>query len=63
MRRIFNALLQFRNPILYFFLLGLSISFTVKQSAFHEFNIQKYGCLEITTRGQSLMRDNSKFHF
>tara|TARA_B100001094_G_scaffold78741_1_gene75028 strand:+ start:2285 stop:3106 length:822 start_codon:yes stop_codon:yes gene_type:complete len=43
MQRIFNALLQFRNPILYFFLLGLSVSFTVKQSAFHEFNLQKYG--------------------
>jgi rod shape-determining protein MreC len=43
MQRILNALLQFRNPILYFFLLGLSVSFTTKKSAFHEFNVQKYG--------------------
>jgi len=43
MQRILNALLQFRNPILYFFLLGLSFSFAFNQSAFHEFNIQKYG--------------------
>ena len=43
MQRIFNALLQFRNPILYFLLLGLSISFTYNRSPFHEYNIEKYG--------------------
>ena len=41
MQRILNALLQFRNPILYIFLLGISFSFN--QSPFHEYNIQKYG--------------------
>jgi len=30
---------------------------------FLSINIQKYGCLEITTRGQSLMSDNSAFYF
>ncbi len=43
MQRILNALFQFRNPILYFFLLILSISFSFNQSPFHKYNIQKYG--------------------
>ena len=43
MQRIFNALLQFRNPILYFLLLGFSVSFSFNQSPFHKYNIQKYG--------------------
>ena len=43
MQRILNALLQFRNPILYFLLLGLAISFTYNRSPFHEYNIEKYG--------------------
>ena len=43
MQRILNALLQFRNPILYYFLLGLAISFAYNRSPFHEYNIEKYG--------------------
>lgn len=43
MQRILNALIQFRNSILYFFLLGLSVSFTFNQSPFHHYNIEKYG--------------------
>jgi rod shape-determining protein MreC len=43
MQRILNALLQFRNPILYFFLLGLSIAFSFNQSPFHQYTIEKYG--------------------
>ena len=43
MQRIINALLQFRNPILYLFLLVLSISFSFNQSPFHQYSLQKYG--------------------
>lgn len=43
MQRIINALLQFRNPILYLFLLVLSFSFSFNQSPFHQYSFQKYG--------------------
>ena len=43
MQRILNALLQFRNPILYFFLLTISLSITNNRSAFHEYTLEKYG--------------------
>ena len=43
MQRILNALLQFRNPIIYFFLLALSVYFSVNQSPFHQYSFQKYG--------------------
>tara|TARA_B100000989_G_scaffold224843_1_gene172196 strand:+ start:2929 stop:3750 length:822 start_codon:yes stop_codon:yes gene_type:complete len=43
MQRILNALLQFRNPILYFFLLAFSVSFSINQSPFHQYSFQKYG--------------------
>ena len=43
MQRILNALLQFRNPILYFFLLGFSIFFINGKSPFHNNKLEKYG--------------------
>lgn len=43
MQRILIALLQFKNPILYLFLLGLSLSFASKRSSFHEYTLEKYG--------------------
>ena len=45
MQRILNALFQFRNPILYLFLLILSISFNYNRNAFHESNLDKYSFL------------------
>jgi rod shape-determining protein MreC len=43
MQRILNALLQFRNPILYFVLLGISISISFNRSSFHQYNLEEYG--------------------
>lgn len=43
MQRILNALLQFRNTILYLFLLLLSFLFIYNQSPYHGFSIEKYG--------------------
>ena len=43
MQRILNALLQFRNPILYFFLLGFAIFFINGKSRFHNNKLEKYG--------------------
>jgi hypothetical protein len=42
MRRIIEALVQFRNPILYFVLLGLSLLFLNSRSNFHQYYLEKY---------------------
>jgi len=42
MRRIIEALVQFRNPILYFVLLGLSLLFLNGRSHFHQYYLEKY---------------------
>ncbi len=43
MQRILNALLQFKNTVLYLFLLLLSLLFIYNQSPFHGFSLEKYG--------------------
>ena len=43
MKRILNALVQFRNPILYLLLLGLSFFFLNNKSSFHQSQLEKYG--------------------
>ena len=43
MQRIFNALVQFRNPILYIFLLGFSLLFLSSRSSFHQNTLEKVG--------------------
>ena len=43
MQRIINALVQFRNPILYFFLLGFSLLFLSSRSSFHQNKIGELG--------------------
>ena len=43
MQRIINALIQYRNPILYFFLLGCSILFLIKKSKYHKTQLEAYG--------------------
>ena len=42
MQRILNALVQFRNPILYLLLLGLSLIFLNNKSSFHQSQLGKY---------------------
>ena len=42
MQRILNALVQFRNPILYLLLLGLSLIFLNNKSSFHKSQLGKY---------------------
>jgi rod shape-determining protein MreC len=42
-KRILNALVQFRNPILYLLLLGLSFFFLNNKSSFHQSQLEKYG--------------------
>jgi rod shape-determining protein MreC len=42
MQRIFNALVQFRNPILYFVLLGTSLLFLNNRSNFHQSQLHNY---------------------
>ncbi len=42
MQRIIGALVQFRNSILYFLLLGLSIIFLNSRSSFHQNYLEKY---------------------
>ena len=43
MQRILNALVQFRNPILYYFLLGVSLLFLNGNSNFHQNQLERYG--------------------
>jgi rod shape-determining protein MreC len=43
MQRILNALVQFRNPILYLVLLGFSLLFLNSRSSFHQSQLEKYG--------------------
>ena len=43
MQRIINALIQYRNPILYFFLLSCSILFLSKKSKYHKTQLEAYG--------------------
>ena len=43
MQRIINALIQYRNPILYFFLLSCSILFLIKKSKYHQTQLEVYG--------------------
>lgn len=43
MQRILNALLQFKNTVLYLLLLLLSLLFIYNQSPYHGFSIEKYG--------------------
>ncbi|MFQ3340951.1 MAG: rod shape-determining protein MreC [Flavobacteriaceae bacterium] len=43
MKRILNALVQFRNPILYLFLLGFSLIYLNGKSNFHQSKIEKIG--------------------
>tara|TARA_A100001011_G_scaffold162951_1_gene171430 strand:+ start:31251 stop:32072 length:822 start_codon:yes stop_codon:yes gene_type:complete len=43
MQRILNALVRFRNPILYFLLLGISLLFLNGSSNFHRNQLEKYG--------------------
>ncbi len=42
MQRILNALVRFRNPVLYFFLLGISLLFLNGNSNFHKSQLEKY---------------------
>ena len=42
MQRILEALVRFRNPILYLILLGLSIIFLNGRSSFHQNHLEKY---------------------
>ncbi|MEK9612907.1 MAG: rod shape-determining protein MreC [Flavobacteriaceae bacterium] len=57
MQRIINALVQFRNPILFFLLLGVSFFFLNSNSNFHRNKIEKYG-LYVSSRINKL---SSKF--
>ena len=43
MQRIINALIQYRNPILFFFLLSCSILFLSKKSKYHKTQLEAYG--------------------
>ena len=42
MQRIINALVQFRNPILYLFLMGVSLFFLSSRSSFHQNKLEKF---------------------
>ena len=42
MQRIINALIQYRNPILYFFLMGCSILFLTKKSKYHKTQLEEF---------------------
>lgn len=53
MQRIIQALVQFRNPILFFLLLGVSLFFLNSNSSFHRNKIEKYG-LYISSRINNL---------
>ena len=48
MRRIIEALVQFRNPVLYFVLLGLSLLFLNGRSHFHQYYLEKYSLIGTT---------------
>ena len=41
MQRIINALVQYRNPILYLFLMGISLFFLSSRSSFHQNKLEK----------------------
>lgn len=43
MQRILNALVQFRNPLLYFVLLGVSLLFLNGNSSYHRNYMEEYG--------------------
>ena len=43
MQRIFNALIQYRNAIIYLILLGISLFYLNGNSNFHQNQLEKYG--------------------
>ena len=76
MQRIINALIQYRNPILYFFLLGCSILFLSKKSRYHKTQLEAYGMyatkelynlnhelsnyLKLKSKNEELLKENTK---
>ena len=63
MKRIINALIQYRNPILFFFLLSCSILFLSKKSKYHKTQLEAYGMYatkELYNLNYELLKDNRK---